>query len=87
MKVKGFYYIEHQATGQVYTGSSSDAQKEADDLVASLTTASCPIKRLTKLCKLDSKVKAKVVECGSIGEARALEKEFRSKRQPYVLIN
>lgn len=87
MKVKGFYYIEHQATGQVYTGSSSDAQKEADDLVASLTTASCPVKRLTKLCKLDSKVKAKVVETNTLAEARALEKEFRAKREPYVLIN
>jgi len=87
VKVKGFYYIEHQATGQVYTGTSADAQKDATDLVASLTTASCRIKRLTKLCKLDNKVKAKVMETNTLAEARALEKEFRSKRQDYVLIN
>lgn len=87
VKVKGFYYIEHKPTGQVFTGTSTDAEKDMQVVLDSLTTASSRCKRLTKLCKLDNALKSKVVEAPSIKEAKVLEKAFRAAKDNYILIN
>ncbi|MNG12905.1 hypothetical protein D3C85_666700 [compost metagenome] len=87
MKVKGFYVLEHKPTGQVYTGVSTDAEKEVKDLLASLTTATCTNKRLVGLYKRDPDFKYRVTPFAAIPDARAFEKKFRAHIPDHLLIN
>jgi predicted GIY-YIG superfamily endonuclease len=87
VKVKGFYVLEHKPTGQVYTGTSMDAEKEVKDLLESLNEKTCKVKRLVGLHRLDPDFKYRVTPFSAMPDAKAFEKKFRAHIPQCLLIN
>jgi len=84
---KGFYYLDHQPTGKVYTGVSDNMQQEILDIQYQLQQGTCKCKRLVRLHIAESSFVAKCFPVKGVREAKKLEKEFRQDKPTFLLIN
>ena len=83
----GFFYLDHAPTGKCYTGVSKDMQNTIMDIREELQSGVCNDKRLTRLYVSEPDFKAYTEATRGLREAKALEKEFRRKLPPFLLIN
>lgn len=84
---KGFFYLTHDLTGKVYTATASNMLDEILLIREELANGRCKNRRMTRLSSEDSEFVAKFIPTASIKEARRLEKEFRSDKPDYLLLN
>lgn len=85
-KAKGFYVLEHVATGKVCTGTCSNLQ---DTILAGkqqLMVGTFPNKPFQKLYNSDCDVKAHYTATANLKEAKALEREYRQSKCDYLLL-
>lgn len=86
-RTAGFFYLDHQPTGKVYTDVSSNMQKTVLELKEELEGGRCKCKTLQRLWNTEPDFKATCVPTKGIREAQKLEKEFRRDREKFLLID
>lgn len=83
----GFYYLDHEPTGKVYTGTSTNMQADILAIKAELEGHTSKHKRLTRLFDQEPHFIAKCFPTKGIRAAKKMEKEFREERPSFLLIN
>lgn len=83
----GFFYIDHDPTGKVITGSSVKMGKEIKVLVEQIRSGKHPNKTVNKLYSIDPDFRVRIVPCANLKAAKAAEKEFRATKATYLLLN
>lgn len=83
----GFFILDHVDTGKVYTGSCSNIRKEVSSIRNVLRLLKHPNSLLQSLYESDSSYKLVYHLTRTKSEACKLEKEYRSNKPSYLLIN
>lgn len=86
-EAKGFYFLDHECTGKVYTGKSTNIMKEVLAIRAALRVGNCKCKKLQKLFNSDPEFDVRFILTKAMPDAALLEKEFRKGKPKHLLIN
>jgi hypothetical protein len=82
----GFYYLDHEPTGKVFTGTAKNMQAGILGILGELKAGTLDYPVMLRLWKAEPLFTAKCFPTKTIREARALEKEFRKDKQ-HLLLN
>ena len=82
----GFFILEHEATGKVYTSISTNMQRDILSIKASLEASDKQYVALQSLYKSDPVFIARCSVTDNIKQAKTLERVYRQDKPDHLLI-